>query len=117
MKKKITFCFDIDNVICKTVSSDYSNSKPIKKNINIINKLKKNGHIIKIFTARHMGRNNDNQKKAIGGAQKFTINQLKKWKVYYDKIFYGKPSSDFYIDDKNLNFKDNWHKNLKKYTK
>ena len=117
MKKKITFCFDIDNVICKTTSSNYSLSKPIKKNIDIINKLKKNGHTIKIFTARYMGRNNDNQKKAVSGAKKFTISQLKKWKLNYDQIFFGKPSSDFYIDDKNLNFNNNWNKNLRKYTK
>jgi len=116
MKKKITFCFDIDNIICKTINSNYFLSKPIKKNIDIINKLKKNGHTIKIFTARHMGRNGDNQKKAVKGAKKLTISQLKKWKINYDQIFFGKPSSDFYIDDKNLNFKKNWRKYLKKYT-
>ena len=40
MKKKI-FIFDLDNTICKTINSDYKNSKPIKKTINLINKLKK----------------------------------------------------------------------------
>ncbi len=32
MEKKFIFCFDIDNTICKTVGSDYKNSKPKKKN-------------------------------------------------------------------------------------
>lgn len=87
MKKKLTFCFDIDNVICKTISSNYFSSKPIKKNIDIINKLKKNGHTIKIFTARHMGRNNDNHKKAVKGAKKLTISQLKNGRLITIKFF------------------------------
>ncbi len=115
MKKKI-FCFDIDNIICTTNNSNYKKSKPIKKNINLINKLKSNGHVIKIFTARYMGRNNDNQNKAKKSAKILTIKQLKKWGVMYDQIFFGKPSSDFYIDDKNLNFKKNLSKYLTKYT-
>ena len=62
-----------------------------------------------------MGRNNDNQKKAKKSAKILTINQLKNWGVMYDQIYFGKPSSDFYIDDKNLNFKKNWGKHLQKY--
>ena len=58
MKK--TICFDIDNVICKTTKSNYKKSTPILKNIKCINQLFKDGHTIKIFTARYMGRTNDN---------------------------------------------------------
>ena len=54
MKRKFTFCFDIDNTICKTLGSNYKNSKPKKKVINKINKLYDNGHIIKIYSARYM---------------------------------------------------------------
>ena len=50
MKKKI-ICFDLDNVLCKTSNNDYKKSKPIKKNINTLNKLYQNGFYIKIFTA------------------------------------------------------------------
>ena len=39
-------------------------------------------------------------------AKKITLNQLKKWKVKFHKIYFGKPSSDFYIDDKALNVFD-----------
>ena len=110
MKKKLTFCFDIDNIICKTNKSNYRNSKPIKKNINLINQLKSKGYIIKIFTARYMGRFGDDRNKAIEKGKKLTVKQLKKWNVMYDKIFFGKPSSDFYIDDKSIDFKKNWKK-------
>ena len=34
-----------------------------------------------------------------------------------NKIYFGKPSSDFYIDDKNLNFKSTWPSDLKKFIK
>ena len=70
-------CFDIDGVICKTNSNDYQNSIPIKKNIKIINKLFNDGIIIKLHTARYMGRTKDNQKKAELKIKKITINQLK----------------------------------------
>tara|TARA_B110000858_G_C17651905_1_gene403090 strand:+ start:301 stop:657 length:357 start_codon:yes stop_codon:yes gene_type:complete len=116
MKK--TICFDIDNVICKTINSNYKKSTPIIKNIKYINELYLSGYIIKIFTARYMGRNSDNLLAAQKKAKKITINQLKKWNVNYHKIFFGKPSSDLYIDDKNLGFKNNWiiqlNKELKK---
>lgn len=115
MKK--TICFDIDNTICKTIKSDYEKSKPIKKNIKCINDLYKQGHTIKIFTARYMGRTNDNSDTAEKKARKITIKQLKKWKVKFHKIYFGKPSSDYYIDDKNLNFSPNWSSQIKKLLK
>ena len=111
--KKI-FCFDLDNVICKTYLNDYFNSIPIKKNIRVINSLYEKGHIIKIFTARFMGRSNQNIKKAKKKGIKITLKQLKKWNVKYNKLIFGKPSFDIYIDDKNINFKKNWSQILKK---
>ena len=60
MKLK-TICFDIDEVICKTDSKrDYSKSKPIKKNINVINNLYNKGFTIILYTARYMTRCNGN---------------------------------------------------------
>lgn len=113
--KKLIFCFDIDNVICKTIKNDYKNSKPIKKNIKIINHLKMKGHCIKIFTARFMGRNNENIKLAKKQGLAMTRQQLKKWNLNYDNLIFGKPSYDLFIDDKNFGFKKNWAFKLKKY--
>ena len=64
IKRNRVICFDIDGVICKTSLNNYKNSIPIKKNIKIINELYKRGYFIKLFTARFMGRTNDNQKLA-----------------------------------------------------
>tara|TARA_B100000035_G_C20554894_1_gene359874 strand:- start:85 stop:435 length:351 start_codon:yes stop_codon:yes gene_type:complete len=113
MKKKV-ICFDLDNVLCRTKSNNYKMSKPIKKNINLVNKLFSNGYYIKIFTARFMGRNNDNIKKASNQGYNFTQMQLKKWKINYHKLIFGKPSFDIYIDDKSLFFEKNWTQKLKK---
>ena len=106
MKK--TICFDVDNTICKTIKSNYKKSIPIKKNIEFINRLYDKGHIIKIFTARYMGRSRQNVNLAKKLGYKFTLNQLKKWKVKYHILIFGKPSYDLFIDDKNLGHKNNW---------
>lgn len=106
MKKK-RFCFDIDGVICRTKKNNYKNAKPIKKVIILINKLYKNNYII-IFTARYMGRNKDNIKKATKQGYKQTFNQLKKWKVKFHELRFGKPSYDVFVDDKSIFFKKNW---------
>ena len=104
-KKKI-FLFDIDNTICVTTNKKYNKSKPIKSIVKKINLLKENGHIIKIFTARYMGRNKENftlvKKKYFNRVNK----QLKKWGVNFDELILGKPSYDYFIDDKCYNVKD-----------
>lgn len=96
-----TYCFDIDGVICKTKKSNYRFSVPNYKIINLINDLYKKNKIY-IFTARYMGRTNDNQKTAKKLAKKITLKQLKKWNVKYHKIFFSKPSYDYIIDDKSI---------------
>lgn len=100
-KKKI-FCFDIDNTICYTKKSNYHSSKPIKDMITIINSLFLNGHKIKIFTARHMGRNKDDSKKISVNVKLKTKKQLKMWGVKYHELIFGKPSYDIIVDDKSI---------------
>ena len=105
IKKKI-FIFDMDDTICKTFNKEYHKSRPIKSVVSKINLLKKNGHIIKIFTARYMGRNNENYKLVKKKYFNRTQKQLKKWKVDFDELILGKPSYDYFIDDKCHNIKD-----------
>ena len=112
MKKKI-YCFDIDNVICRTYKSNYKNSKPLKKNIKLINDLYSKGFYIKIFTSRFMGRNNENVIKAKKQGYQFTLKQLKSWGVKYNKVIFGKPSYDIFVDDKAFGFSKNWVRRLK----
>ena len=103
-------CFDIDNTICHTIGRNYNQATPNKNAINKINELYKKGHIIKLFTSRYMGRNNESVIKAKRQGYKMTTRQLKVWKVKYHKLIFGKPSFDLFIDDKAIFFKKNWHK-------
>jgi len=59
--KKLIFCFDIDNILCISPNNNYKKSKPIKTNIRLVNLLMKNGHYVKLFTSRYMGRNKENK--------------------------------------------------------
>ena len=117
MKKiiKKTFCFDLDNTLCKTINSNYLKSKPNLTAIKMVNKLYENGHCIKIFTARYMGRNNDNISKANKMGYQKTFNQLKRWKIKFNKLIMSKPSADIYIDDKSWGYNKNGLKNLKNF--
>ena len=76
--------------------------------------LYKNGHIIKLFTGRCIGRNKKNIIKAKKQRYKMTMKQLKKWDVKYHKLIFGKPSFDLFVDDKTLFFKDNWYRFIDK---
>lgn len=112
MKKKI-LCFDLDNTLCKTIGNDYQKAKPLKKKILFVNSLKKK-YYIKIFTSRFMGRSNENNLLASKKGYEFTRKQLLLWKLKYDELIFGKPSYDLLVDDKSLNFNQNWIKILKK---
>ena len=105
MIKKI-IVFDIDNTITKTIKNNYRLAKPIKKRIQLINKLYDKGHYIKIFTARYMGRNKENRNLVKKKYYKETFNQLSLWGVKFHELIMGKPSYDMLIDDKSHNPKD-----------
>ena len=118
MKKKSDkkiICFDIDNTICMTPGKKYNQAKPNFNSIKKINELYEKGFFIKIFTSRFMGRNNENVLKAKKQGFKMTSKQLKKWKLKYHKLLFGKPSFDLFIDDKSIYFKKNWYKDINKY--
>jgi CMP-N,N'-diacetyllegionaminic acid synthase len=108
------FCFDLDNVICETSGTDYSISKPHKEVIKKINSLYEEGNKIIIFTARYMGRNNENVELAINQGFVSTEKQLKNWGLKFNKLIFGKPVYDVYVDDKNFEFKKDWIKEFSK---
>lgn len=112
MKLK-TFCFDLDNTLCYTKKNHYHTSKPSKKAIETVNYLYDEGHRIKIYTARYMGRNDDKILNRKDTFKKIT-KDLKKFGIKYHKLFISKPSADIYIDDKAYGYKSNWIKKLKK---
>jgi len=99
---------DLDNTLCETENSNYTESKPINERIYKVNKLKDDGNKITIWTAR-------GQTSGIDYTE-LTKKQLTDWGIRYDKLLMGKPSYDLYIDDKSVNVDKHWKiptKNLK----
>jgi hypothetical protein len=83
---------DIDGTVCKT-SGGYQNAKPIKENIEKINRLYDEGHIIIYWTAR--GKVSGIDWSALTGQQ------LVRWGCkFHDVVMNSKPSYDLLIDDK-----------------
>ena len=109
VKKINTYCFDMDGVICNTKKNYYYSSKPIKKAILKINEIYSKGNIVIVFTARFMGRSNENMNLAKKRGYQLTYKQLKAWNVKFHKLIFGKPSFDYIIDDKSINFKKDWY--------
>ena len=98
IKKKKIYIIDIDGTICITHNSNYNNSIPKTKNIEIFNNLYENGNEIHYWTAR-------GAKSGIDWNE-YTKQQLNEWGVKYTSINLGKPHYDVWIDDKAINEKD-----------
>ena len=98
------YIIDIDGTICTPVlNGNYEEANPISYRIEKINKLYYEGHTIVYLTARGMGRFEDNSDLAKSAFYTLTADQLEKWGCKYHKLMLGKPSGDFYIDDKGVN--------------
>ena len=102
----ISFVFDIDDTICNNKNRDYENAEPLKDVIKKINYLYDNGATIKLYTSRGMVSCNGNLKKIIAKNKEVLEKWLKKNKVKYNELIFGKPLGDLYIDDKAMNVKE-----------
>ena len=97
------YVFDIDGTICdKNKNDDYDKSYPFLERIRKVNKLYDEGNYIVFFTARGMGRHNNNSMLAIQDFYSLTQQQLQEWGVKYHQLILGKPSGDLYVDDKGI---------------
>ena len=104
-----TYVIDIDGTICDKPEcrkdGDYETSIPKLDRIAKINTLYDEGHTIKYFTARGMGRY-DSRILAHRVFNELTYNQLKSWGCKFHHLIMGKPAGDVYIDDKGINDND-----------
>ena len=103
------YVVDIDATICTPGTCEacrYEGSTPIKDRIDKINKLYDEGHTIIYLTARGMGRHRNNANLARQEFYEFTEIQLSLWGCKYHQLYLGKPSADYYIDDKGMHCDD-----------
>ena len=100
MDKKKTYIVDIDGTICRhdSKSTPYSRGKPIKERIDFFNQLYDAGHTIIYWTARGGNSGVDHSE--------LTEKQLNEWGVKRTELRMGKPSYDYWIDDKAFNVQD-----------
>lgn len=97
------YVVDIDGTVCSVTDGKYEDAVPNEGRIDKINKLYDEGNQIIYLTARGMGRSGDNADLAKRMFYELTKNQLDRWGCKYHKLFLGKPSGDYYIDDKGMN--------------
>jgi histidinol phosphatase-like enzyme len=102
----MTIYIDIDDTICKTSGTDYSEAVPIPEAIKKANLLYDDGHTIVYWTARGTVTGID--------WRDLTESQFKSWGVKYHHLKFGKPAYDLFIDDKNISAKE-WLEDNKKY--
>ncbi len=90
---KHKFVFDIDGVITIPQGNlDYNQAIPNKQTVALINELYNLGNEIVLFTAR-------GYKTGINW-EELTQKQMHDWGVKYNKLMFGKPDADYYVDDK-----------------
>ena len=102
------YTVDIDGTICFPGQGEhrYTHATPMWDRIQTINKLYDEGHIITYLTARGMGRYNNDRELSEKEFYEFTKNQIESWGCKFHNLYLGKPSADYYIDDKGINDKD-----------
>ena len=99
-------CIDLDGVICslKKEGQTYSDVLPVDGAVEKIRALRKNGHYIIIYTARHMKTCSGNASLVMARIGKITLEWLEKYNIEYDEIMFGKPWANIYIDDNAMRF-------------
>jgi capsule biosynthesis phosphatase len=104
-KKRMTVCFDLDNTLVTypTVPGDYTTVKPIERMVTLARKLKAEGHEIIIHTARRMATHKNDVDAVIRDVGELTEKTLKDVGIPYDRLLFGKPLADAYIDDRAVN--------------
>jgi len=102
----LNYVFDIDGTLCTNTDGDYSKAEPLTERIQKVNDLFDQGNRIILFTARGMGSSGNNSEIAKEKWELFTKTQLETWGVRYHLLFLGKPSGDFYVDDKGIKDSD-----------
>lgn len=100
----LVYFVDVDETICehdagKNTKRDYSLVRPIFENIEKINKLHEQGHIIVYYTARGSGSKTANW-------FQLTLQQLHSWGARFHELRMGKPLYDYIIDDRALRIEE-----------
>lgn len=98
--------FDVDNTICVHTNRDYVNASPVYPMIDKINKLHGQGVEIWLYTSRGQNSCNGDLALIIERNEAILVDWLERHGVCYDKLLFGKPLADFYVDDGAMSIKE-----------
>ena len=101
--------FDIDDTLCNTQNSDYTNAKPILAMVEKLREYHNQGFTIVLNTSRNMRTYSGNVGEINKNTLPIIIDWLARHDVPYDEIYVGKPwcgFEGFYIDDKAIRPKE-----------
>ena len=98
--------FDVDNTICVHTNRDYVNASPVYPMIDKINKLHGQGVEIWLYTSRGQNSCNGDLALIIERNEAILVDWLERHGVCYDKLLFGKPLADFYVDDGSLSIQE-----------
>lgn len=102
-----TYVFDLDGTICTQEKfENYSKALPVENVIEKMRLLSSKGHTIVIHTARGMTTYGGDLGMIETHLRDLTETWLELWHVPYTELVFGKPSGDFYVDDKGINVRD-----------
>lgn len=107
MYNDVSLIFDIDGTLCpiKNKDEEYKDLIPDAEMIKKLKEYKKNGAKIILFSSRNMNTYNGNLGLINANTAIVLTKWLKKWKIPYDEILYGKPWAGhrgLYIDDRTV---------------
>jgi capsule biosynthesis phosphatase len=99
-------CVDLDGVICglRREGQSYAEVEPLPGAVEKLRALRRSGHYVIIFTARHMKTCHGNVGLVLARQGATTLQWLARHGVEYDEIHFGKPHADLYVDDNALRF-------------
>ena len=98
-----TLVIDLDGTLAsQEESSNYYKATPQMSVIHKVNQMWTDGWEIVIYTARGMKTCFGDAKTAEATFRQVTEDWLKKNRVMYTKLVFGKPSGDLYVDDKGM---------------
>lgn len=90
-----TVCVDLDFTLC-THTGDYETAVPISGAREALLKLRAEGWVVVVQTARHFNH------------WKTTVDWLATNGFVYDQIVFGKPPARVYVDDRAIPFEGDW---------
>lgn len=106
----LRLAIDLDKTLCflKKPNEEYIDVLPLPNAVETMKAFKERGYYLIVFTARGMATCDGK----IGLINKVRVPVMVEWlnkhEIPFDEIVIGKPHCDFFIDDKNIEFKNNW---------